>query len=200
MTHTIFKPLLLFLLFAHNSLLVPTIKPSTSLSSELTAPARLRLPLYSFSSPSAQTFILPGLPPSRPPTTSSSTTQRLASLFGPRISPASTLDPELAEPADEPISLSVRILSSGPLASPTLDLAVRDALRNRIQDALGNLEQSVLAHITAFVDRLSLAPPDLPHALGSQLSKSPFLLVKLSIFCHVDVDLTSVLRKEPPES
>ncbi|KAG0151737.1 hypothetical protein CROQUDRAFT_463528 [Cronartium quercuum f. sp. fusiforme G11] len=135
------------------SALVPTNKPSTSLSSELTAPSRLRLPLFAFTSP-PRTLTLPGLPASR--TSSSSTTQRLASLFGPKPE-----DSPQSDPVDDPLSLPIRVLQApGPsLASAALDLALRDALKHRIRDSLDSLDESVLSTIDSFLDRLSRDPP-----------------------------------------
>ncbi|EGG06213.1 uncharacterized protein MELLADRAFT_87358 [Melampsora larici-populina 98AG31] len=143
------------------SSLIPTIKPSTSLSSELTAPSRLRLPLYSLSSSSSHTLTLPGLPSTRPHSiNTNTTTQRLASLFGPRPTPSPSSLPESSssevEPADEPIQLKVRILTCSTLTSELLDQAVSDAVRNRIRDGLGSLEESVLDSIDQFVERFAV--------------------------------------------
>ncbi|KAH9821544.1 hypothetical protein DFH28DRAFT_1078880 [Melampsora americana] len=143
------------------SSLIPTIKPSTSLSSELTAPSRLRLPLYSLTSSSSHSLTIPGLPSTRPHSINTNTaTQRLASLFGPRSTPSPSSLPESlsseVEPADEPIQLKVRILSCSTLTSELLDQAVCDAVRNRIRDGLGSLEESVLDSIDKFVDRFAV--------------------------------------------
>ncbi|EFP82343.2 uncharacterized protein PGTG_08299 [Puccinia graminis f. sp. tritici CRL 75-36-700-3] len=123
-----------------------TIKPSTSLSDELTSPAQLRFPIYHLLSPPAKTITIPRSNNTNTNNRSSSTStaQRLASLF------ASSSRSE-----SEPLTIQIRLIDR-PLDSLELDQAITRAVSNRIKDGLGSLEENMLNTIQNFISRLSI--------------------------------------------
>ncbi|KAA1079888.1 hypothetical protein PGT21_026659 [Puccinia graminis f. sp. tritici] len=124
-----------------------TIKPSTSLSDELTSPAQLRFPIYHLLSPPAKTITIPRSNNTNTNNRSSSTStaQRLASLFASSSSRSES----------EPLTIQIRLIDR-PLDSLELDQAITRAVSNRIKDGLGSLEENMLNTIQNFISRLSI--------------------------------------------
>ncbi|KAA1100660.1 hypothetical protein PGTUg99_012341 [Puccinia graminis f. sp. tritici] len=123
-----------------------TIKPSTSLSDELTSPAQLRFPIYHLLSPPAKTITIPRSNNTNTNNRSSSTStaQRLASLFA-----------SSSRSDSEPLTIQIRLIDR-PLDSLELDQAITRAVSNRIKDGLGSLEENMLNTIQNFISRLSI--------------------------------------------
>ncbi|CAH7688794.1 hypothetical protein BY996DRAFT_4579683 [Phakopsora pachyrhizi] len=154
---------------------IDLIGPSTSLSNELTSPAKFRFPSYQLSLSKPRTLTIPRLSvnhnssinlftsataattsnststPSNSLSNRSTATQRLASLFG-----ASSNQIERPEDRD-PITLSIQTVDRT-FDPAELNLSTRRTIENRIRDGLGSLEEAVLVRIIGFV--LKLFPQD----------------------------------------